>query len=119
MNKNQEDKIIATKLLVKVPSYITHHEKSKIVIVAIDSKGVVDKTRNDEIEIAMEPIYELENSQVKIDSNSAKLVNGEAQVGISSQQSEFVKITVSCKDKKAGLEPYTVLMGTGGFPFHR
>jgi hypothetical protein len=119
LNKNQEDKIVATKLLVKVPSYITHHEKSKIVIVAIDSKGTVDKTRNDEIEIAMEPIYELKNSQVKIDTASAKLVNGEAQVGISSQQSEFVKITVSCKDKKAGLEPYTVLMGTGGFPFHR
>lgn len=119
MDKNKEDKIIATKLLVKVPSYITHHEKSKIIIVAIDSKGGIDKTRNDEIEIAMEPIYELKNSQVKIDTNSAKLVNGEAQVGISSQQSEFVKITVSCKNKKAGLEPYTVLMGTGGFPFHR
>ena len=119
MNKNQEDKIVAKKLMVKVPSYITHHEKSKIIIVAIDSKGRVDKTRNDEIEIVMEPIYELENSKVKIDTNSAKLVNGEAQIGISSQQSEFVKITVSCKDKKAGLEPYTVLMATGGFPFHR
>jgi hypothetical protein len=119
LDKNQEDKIIATKLLVKVPSYITHHEKSKIVIVAIDSKGGIDNTRNDEIEIAMEPIYELENSKVKIDANSAKLVNGKAEIGISSQQSEFVKITVSCKDKKAGLESYTVLMGTGGYPFHR
>jgi hypothetical protein len=107
------------KLMVKVPSYITHHEKSKIVIVAIDSRGRVDRTRNDEIEITMEPIYELENSKVKIDKNFVKLVNGEAQIGISSQQSEFVKITVSCKDKEAGLESYTVLMATGGFPFHR
>jgi hypothetical protein len=119
LSKNQEDKIIATKLMVKVPSYITHHEKSKIVIVAVDSKGRVDRTRTDEIEIAMEPIYELKNSKVKIDTNSIKLVNGEAQIGISSQQSEFVKITASCKDKKAGLETYTVLMSTGGFPFHR
>ena len=119
MNKNQEDKIIAKKLMVTVPSYITHHEKSKIVIVAVDSKGKIDSTRNDEIEVVMEPIYELENSKVKIDANSAKLVNGKAEIGISSQQSEFVKITVSCKDKKAGLEPYTVLMGTGGYPFHR
>lgn len=119
MDKNQEDKIIPTKLLVKVPSQLTHHKKSKIVIIAVDSKGGIDKTRNDEIEIAMEPIYELENSKVKIDTNSVKLVNGEAQIGISSQQSEFVKITVSCKDKKSGLEPYTVLMATGGFPFHR
>jgi hypothetical protein len=119
LNKIKKDKIIAKKLMVTVPSYITHHHKSKIIIVAVDSKGKIDSTRNDEIEIAMEPIYEFENSKVKIDTNSAKLVNGKAEVGISSQQSEFVKITVSCKDKKAGLEPYTVLMGTGGFPFHR
>ena len=119
MNKNQEDKIVANKLMVKVPSYITHHEKSKIIIVAVDSNGRVDKTRNDDIKISIEPIYELENSKVKIDTNSVKLVNGQAQIGISSQQSEFVKITASCKNKKAGLEPYTVLMATGGFPFHR
>ena len=119
MKKKQKDKIVAKKLMVKVPSYITHHEKSKIIIVAVDSNGRVDKTRNDEIKVSMEPIYEIEDSKVKIDTNSVKLVNGEAQIGISSQQSEFVKITVSCKDKKAGLEPYTVLMATGGFPFHR
>ena len=57
MNKNQEDKIIAKKLMVTVPSYITHHQKSKITIVAVDSKGRIDSTRNDEIEIAMEPIF--------------------------------------------------------------
>jgi hypothetical protein len=119
LDKNQKDKIIPTKLLIKVPSQLAHHHKSKITIVAVDSKGKIDSTRNDEIEIAMEPIYEFENSKVKIDANSAKLVNGKAEIGISSQQSEFVKITVSCKDKKAGLEPYTVLMGTGGYPFHR
>jgi hypothetical protein len=119
LDAEQENKIIATRLLVKVPSYITHHEKSKIIIVAVDSKGRVDRTRTDEIEIVMEPMYEIENSKVKIDTNAVRLVNGEAQVGISSQQSEFVKITASCKDRKTGLEPYTVLMATGGFPFHR
>jgi hypothetical protein len=119
LDVEQDDKIIATRLLVKVPSYITHHEKSKIIIVAVDSKGRVDRTRTDEIEIVAEPMYEIENSKVKIDKNSVRLVNGEAQVGISSQQSEFVKITASCKDKKTELEPYTVLMATGGFPFHR
>jgi hypothetical protein len=119
LDEKNEDKIIAKKLMVKVPSYITHHAKSKIIIVAVDSKGRIDRTRTDEIKIVMEPIYDLENSKVKIDINSATLVNGEAQVGISSQKSEFVKINVSCKDKKAGLEPYTVLMATGGYPFHR
>ena len=119
MDKSQEDKIIATKLMVKVPSYLTHHKKSEVVIYAVDSKGRIDKTRNDAIEVTMEPIYELENSKVKLDTNSVNLVNGKAQIGISSEKSEFVKITASCKDKKAGLEPYTVLMPTGGFPFHR
>ena len=120
MEENKEDKIIATSLIVKVPSYLTHHQKSEMTITAVDSKGRIDRKRNDEIEITMEPIYEkIEDTKVKLDTSYVRLVNGVSKIGVSSQKSEFVKITVSCKDKKSKIKPYTVLMATGGYPFHR
>lgn len=120
MEENKGDKIIATRLIVKIPSYLTHHQKSEITITAIDSKGRIDRIRNDEIEITMEPIYEkIEDTKVKLDTNHVRLVNGVAKIGVSSHQSEFVKITASCKDKKTKIKSYTVLMATGGYPFHK
>ena len=56
---------------------------------------------------------------MKLDTNHVRLVNGVAKIGVSSHQSEFVKITASCKDKKTKIKPYKVLMATGGYPFHK
>jgi dissimilatory sulfite reductase (desulfoviridin) alpha/beta subunit len=109
----------ATKLIVRVPSYVHHDLKEIITIMAVNSDGQVDKTRNDEIELMLTPLYRLDDSKVRLQSNLVKLVNGEATVDITSEESEFVKIEASCKDKNAGLEPYSVLLATGGFPFHR
>jgi hypothetical protein len=86
---------------------------------AVNSDGQIDKTRNDEIELTLTPLYRLDDSKVRLQSNRVRLVNGEVMVEITSQESEFVKIAASCKDKNAGLEPYSVLLATGGFPFHR
>jgi len=119
LGDSQKSETGATKLIVRVPSYVHHNMKETITIMAVDSNGQVDRTRNDEIELTVTPLYRLDDSKVKLESNLVKLVNGEVTVDMTSEQSEFVKITASCKDKNAGLEPYSVLMATGGFPFHR
>ena len=119
MGETQKEKIKATKLIVRVPSYMSEHQRSTIVIVAVDPEGRIDRTRNDEIELIMTPMYNIEDPKVKLDTNAVRLVNGEATVGVTNEESDFVKITASCKDKKAGLEPYTVLLATGGYPFGR
>jgi hypothetical protein len=119
MEESQKETVRATKLVVRVPSYISERQSSTLVIVAVDEEGRVDRTRNDEIELTLTPMYNIQNPKVKLDKNIVKLANGEATVGITNEESDFVKITVSCKDKKAGLEPYTVLLATGGYPFGR
>ncbi|MEM3003795.1 MAG: hypothetical protein QXO25_00045 [Candidatus Bathyarchaeia archaeon] len=119
MSEGQGKGIRATKLVVRVPSYISERQRSTLVIVAVDEEGRVDRSRNDEVELTMTPMYNIESPKVKLDKNIVKLINGEATVGITNEESDFVKITASCKDKKAGLEPYTVLLATGGYPFGR
>jgi len=119
MGETHKENIRASKLIVRVPSYISERQESTITIVAVDSEGQIDRTRNDEIELIMTPMYNIDDPKVEIDTSGVKLVNGEATVRIVNEESDFVKITASCKDKDAGLEPYTVLLATGGYPFGR
>jgi type IV secretory pathway VirJ component len=119
MAQNQKE-TKATKLIIRVPSYMSEHTHSEIVILAVDSEGKTDKTRSDEIELTLEPMYMTKDGfvrHVKLDTDKVKLVNGEASVGITNDEASFVKLTASCKDKNSGLTPYTVLMATGGYPF--
>jgi hypothetical protein len=107
-----------TRLMIKVPSHLSSHHKETITIMAVNADGQIDKTRNDEIELKLEPLYITDRCNVKLDSQVMRLENGQATVGVLSGESDFVKLTASCKDEKAGLTPYSVLMPTGGFPFH-
>ena len=115
-----------TKLLIRLPSYISHYSSkftnskkpidSTLTILAVNSNGEVDKTRDDTIEVTFTSLSNPNATTVKLENNYVKLSNGEGKVGISSKETEFIKLTAFCKNKKTNLQPYTALFSTGCYP---
>ncbi|MFC1506392.1 hypothetical protein ACFLQ6_04905 [Thermoproteota archaeon] len=124
--KRKEDAKLEAKLLIQLPSYISHYPNkstnaknpidSTLTVLAVDPNGEIDKTRNDTISMIFTSLSNPNATTVKLGNNFVKLANGEGKIGIFSKETEFIKLTALCKNKKANLQPYTSLFSTGGYP---
>ncbi|MFC1505593.1 hypothetical protein ACFLQ6_00825 [Thermoproteota archaeon] len=104
----------ATRLIIvyeKTPVKV--NVPKKLIVKAVDDKGRVDLSRNDQIELNLTSLS-FPKSMAKISQHTLNLVNGTASVTLSGPLKEMLLITVDWKNGKTHLESYEILIQVGG-----